>query len=90
MAAEIVEQHKQLLERFWKALTRGDREGLAAAGTSGGAPPNCYSKRSDNPEALALSVITKPGSTLKKRTPQLGYSTLRMPGRRIRAALAAT
>ena len=31
MAPDIIDQHTQLLERFWRALTRGDREGLAAA-----------------------------------------------------------
>ncbi|MFN8625958.1 MAG: nuclear transport factor 2 family protein [Candidatus Binatia bacterium] len=30
MTAEIVEQHRQLLEQFWKGLTRGDRKVLAA------------------------------------------------------------
>lgn len=30
MADDVVEQHKQLLEEFWKGLTRGDREALGA------------------------------------------------------------
>jgi ketosteroid isomerase-like protein len=31
MAADTVTHNKELLERFWKALTGGDREGLGAA-----------------------------------------------------------
>jgi ketosteroid isomerase-like protein len=30
MATEIIERHKQLLEQFWKGLTRGDRQSLGA------------------------------------------------------------
>ena len=78
MAADRVDQHKQLLEGFWKALTRGDRTGLAAAFAADGVwhIPPYYTRLSGEADARGRDAVVKlltgdPARFYQVRTVQL-------------------